>query len=235
MDRPVGATLTGFQPPVPPGPPLISGDFMQLERLDAARHGRDLFVALRGQDWVWDYMGSGPFADDLAFAAWLSSVQDSLDPFFYAIRDKATGKAAGFASFLRIEPTHGVIEIGYIMISPALQRTPAATEAISAMMAWAFQAGYRRVEWKCDALNAPSMAAARRFGFTYEGTFRQHMIYKSRNRDTAWWAVTDSDWPALHRAHTLWLDPGNFDVQGLQKVRLSQLTSPSADGPDCAP
>ena len=225
MDRPIGFALDDFQALPPPGPPLIAGQHMQLERLEAARHGADLFAALQGHDWVWDYMGSGPFADARAFDAWLGSVQDGTDPFFYAIRDRATGRAGGFASYLRIEPKHGVIEIGFIMIAPRLQRTPAATEAISAMISWAFEQGYRRVEWKCDALNAASMTAARRFGFVYEGTFRQHMIYKSRNRDTAWFAITDQDWPRLREAHRRWLDPANFDAEGRQRTSLSSLTT----------
>lgn len=197
---------------------------MRLERLDGARHGPDLFAALQGHDWVWDYMGSGPFEDLPALTRWLASVQDTPDPFFYAIRDLVTGKVAGFAAFLRIEPKHGVIEIGFIMIAPMIQRTPTATEAICTMISWAFEQGYRRVEWKCDSLNAPSVAAARRLGFRYEGTFRQHMIYKSRNRDTAWFAMTDQDWPRLRQAYSRWLDPENFDTRGRQKSSLSSLT-----------
>lgn len=226
MERPIGYALDGFQTPPPPGPPSISGRYMRLERLTASRHGPDLFASLQGYDWVWDYMGSGPFDDAAAFEGWLTSIQDGADPFFYAIRDRATGKAGGFASYLRIEPKHGVIEIGFIMIAPRLQRSPAATEAVSAMISWAFEQGYRRVEWKCDALNAPSMRAARRLGFVYEGTFRQHMIYKSRNRDTAWFAITDQEWPGLRDAHQRWLHPANFDAGGRQRTSLSSLTAP---------
>lgn len=225
MERPVGFALRDFQAPAPPGPQKMSGRYMQLERLDAQCHGPELQDALLGHDWVWDYIGVGPFADAQQLGDWISSVQSGADPYFYAIRDAATGKVAGFASYMRIEPKHGVIEIGFIVIAPCIQRTPAATEAISAMISWAFDHGYRRVEWKCDALNAPSIAAARRFGFQYEGTFRQHMIYKSRNRDTAWFAITDQDWPELRRAHAQWLDPTNFDAAGQQRTSLSSLTA----------
>ncbi|AGT09508.1 GNAT family N-acetyltransferase [Paracoccus aminophilus] len=227
--RPIGAKLTDFTVPPAPGPEVIAGRYVALERLDPSRHADDLYAANAGQDWVWDYMGYGPFATLGAYRAWQAEAAAKADPCFYALRDLARERIGGLASYLRIDRNHGVIEIGHIEISPAMQRSPAATEAISLMIGWAFDHGYRRVEWKCDALNAPSMAAAKRYGFRYEGTFRQHMIYKGRNRDTAWWAIIDKDWPPLAKAHQSWLTPENFDADGRQKLRLSVLTEAASD------
>lgn len=223
-DRPTGPAVTGFVPPPAPGPALIEGRFVTLERLDPARHAEDLFAANQGHDWVWDYLGYGPFADLDAYRAWQAGMAASADPVFYALRDRASGKVGGLASLMRIDRAHGVIEIGHIEIAPPMQQTPAATEAISLMIGWAFAVGYRRVEWKCDALNAPSRRAALRYGFSFEGIFRQHMIYKGRNRDTAWFAIIDSDWPRLAAAHAAWLAPQNFDATGRQRQRLTALT-----------
>ncbi|WP_347268628.1 GNAT family protein [Paracoccus sp. (in: a-proteobacteria)] len=222
-DRPIGAAVTGFAPPPVPGPARIEGRHVVLERLDPARHADELFAAVQGQDWVWDYMFNGPFADVAAFRDWQHQMAAEADPCFYALRDRAGGQIGGQASFMRIDPANGVIEIGHILISPAMQRSPAVTEAISLMIGWAFDAGYRRVEWKCDALNAPSRRAALRYGFVFEGIFRQHMIYKGRNRDTAWFAIIDGDWPALALAHRAWLAPQNFDAEGRQRQSLAAL------------
>ena len=148
------------------------------------------------------------------------------DPLFFAILDLADGKAAGVSSHLRITPAAGSIEVGHIHYSPRLQRSPAATEAMFLMMRWAFEAGYRRYEWKCDALNAASRAAAQRLGLSFEGIFRQATVYKGRNRDTAWYAAIDAEWPALREAFLAWLDPGNFDRDGRQRTRLSDRTHP---------
>lgn len=226
--RPIGPAVTGFSPPPRPGPERIAGRHVALERLDAARHAEDLFVANAGQDWVWDYMPYGPFDDLQSYRDWQAGMAALSDPFFYALRDNGTGQVGGLASYLRIDPGNGVIEIGHIEIAPVLQRTPAATEAISLMIGWAFDAGYRRVEWKCNALNAPSCQAAQRYGFTYEGTFRQHMITKGRNRDSAWYSIIDSEWPGLARAHLAWLAPSNFDDQGRQRQSLAALTLPQS-------
>ena len=225
-ERPIGPLVTGFSAPSAPGPDRIEGRYVTLERLDPAHHAEDLFAANAGQDWVWDYMPYGPFADIAAYRDWQAAMAAKADPFFYALRDKATGQVGGLASYLRIEPANGVIEIGHIEIAPLLQQTAAATEAISLMIRWAFEAGYRRVEWKCNALNDPSRRAALRYGFSYEGTFRQHMITKGRNRDSAWYAILDGDWPDLARAHAEWLDPSNFDEKGRQRVSLARLTAP---------
>jgi len=209
-----------------PGPAVMEGRFARLERLDAAAHGGDLANAWLGHDWLWDYMFHGPFVDTEAVIRHLESIEDSRDPYFYAIRDLASGRVQGAASYLRIEPKMGVIEVGNICFSPVLQKTPVATEAMVLMMAWAFDSGYRRYEWKCDALNLPSRRAAERLGLSFEGVFRQHMVVKHRNRDTAWFAATDQDWPSLHAAFDHWLVPDNFDAEGRQRQRLSDLTHP---------
>jgi RimJ/RimL family protein N-acetyltransferase len=172
---------------------------------------------------MWTYLAYGPFAGMDAYVAWMGRVCQAPDPLFYAIVEKATGKALGVASYLRIDPANGSIEVGHIAYSPQLQRTPAATEAMYLLMEQAFALGYRRYEWKCDSLNAPSRAAAERLGFTFEGIFRQAVIYKGRNRDTAWYAMIDKEWPALQAAFRQWLAPENFDVQGRQRERLTDL------------
>ncbi|MFD1883753.1 GNAT family N-acetyltransferase [Paracoccus pacificus] len=219
-ERPVGRSIAGWTAVPRPGPDRLDGRYVSLERLNAARHAGDIFAANMGQDWVWDYLGYGPFARVEEYAAWLDGMAQSQDPFFYALIDKAGAKTGGVASYLRIEPGHGVIEIGHIEIAPFLQRTRAASEAIMLMVRWAFENGYRRVEWKCDALNAPSRRAAERYGFAFEGVFRNHMIIKGRNRDTAWFAMTSEDWPAIRAEWDRWLDPSNFDDTGRQLTPL---------------
>jgi RimJ/RimL family protein N-acetyltransferase len=194
-----------------------------VEALDPA-HARDLFEASHGgggDPAIWNYLPYGPFRDQASFAAWLAERTASRDPLFFAILD-ANGRALGMASYLRMVPADGVIEIGHIWFAPILQRTRLATEAIYLMARHAFEGlGNRRFEWKCNALNAPSRRAALRFGFTFEGLFRQHMIVKARNRDTAWYAMIDRDWPAIRAAFEAWLDPRNFDVEGRQKHPLA--------------
>lgn len=224
-DRPIGPLVSGFVAPPAPGPDRLPGLHVTLERLDPARHAADLHDANAGQDWLWDYMPYGPFPTLDDYRDWQAQMAAKADPFFYALRDNRSGKVGGIASYLRIDPANGVIEIGHIQIAPILQRSPAASEAISLMIRWAFEAGYRRVEWKCNALNAPSMDAARRYGFTYEGTFRQHMLVRGHNRDSAWFAILDSEWRRLGPAHSAWLDPSNFDADGAQRQRLSTLTA----------
>ena len=225
---PVGRQVTGFTPPPAPGDAPITGRFVTLEPLDP-RHADELYAANDGHDAMWDYMGYGPF-DRAGYDAWVAQMAAGSDPAFYAARDHGTGRVAGVASLLRIDRANGVIEIGHIAIAPAMQRTPAASEAIILMIAHAFAAGYRRVEWKCNALNAPSMRAAARYGFEYEGTFRNHMVIKGRNRDTAWWAITDGDWPAVQRAHQAWLSPENFDASGKQRQALGDLLAAARGG-----
>ena len=221
--RPVGRPVALVTPPPPPPGAPITAPGVVLEPLDPARHAGPIFDRVKGADWVWDYLGYGPFADAQAYAGWQRANTMGQDPTFYAILDpdRPQAGALGLASFLRIDRAHGVIEIGHILMSPMLQKTRTASAAIMAMIGWAFAAGYRRVEWKCDDLNASSRRAALRFGFTYEGTFRNHMVYKGRNRDTAWFAITDQDWPAVKARHDAWLAPGNFDAEGRQKQSLA--------------
>ncbi len=203
----------------------MAGRFCRVEPLDPARHAGDLEAAIAedadGRGWT--YMHYGPFAPG-EYRAWMERVAAADDPLFHAVIDGATGKAVGVASYLRIDPGNGVIEIGHLRFSPRLQRTPAATEAMALMMARAFaELGYRRYEWKCDSLNAPSRAAALRLGFRFEGIFRQAIVTKGRNRDTAWYAIIDRDWPALKARYQRWLDPANFDPQGRQRQALASL------------
>ncbi|UXU75150.1 MULTISPECIES: GNAT family N-acetyltransferase [unclassified Paracoccus (in: a-proteobacteria)] len=222
-ERPLGPAVPDFTPPPGPGPTSIPGRHVTLERLSPDAHAPDLFAANSGHDWLWDYLGYGPFDDLQGYRAWQAEMASLSDPCFYALRAQHSGRVGGLAAFMRIDRANGVIEIGHIQIAPALQRSPAVTEAISLMLGWAFGAGYRRVEWKCDALNAPSRRAALRYGFSFEGVFRQHMIYKGRNRDTAWFAMLDRDWPRMGRAHRDWLEPQNFDATGQQRRRLSEV------------
>ena len=184
---------------------------------------------------MWTYLFSGPFADFAEYHAWLEPKPASEDPLFFAFVDLATGRAVGLGSYLRIEPANGVIEVGHLQFSPRMQRTPVATEAMYLMMRNAFALGYRRYEWKCDALNAASRRAAERLGFRFEGIFRQAIVYKDRNRDTAWFSVIDSEWPALDAAFRAWLDPANFDAEGRQRrslVDLREACRRAAAGPN---
>ena len=224
----VGAPLPGWRPPPFPGRATLTGRTCRLEPLDPARHADDLFAANADDrdGALWRYMSYGPFTDAAVYRAWLAASSAAADPQFYAVVDAATGQAQGVASFLRIDPANGSIEVGHLCFSPRLQGTVAATEAMALMMARAFTLGYRRYEWKCNALNDASRRAAQRLGFSYEGVFRQATVSKGRNRDTAWYAAIDGEWPALEAAFARWLDPGNFDPAGRQRVALSDLTRP---------
>ena len=215
--------LTWTPPPVPSGATL-DGQFAQLEPLNAEVHAALLFRAFAGHDAVWDYLAYGPFSSASQYHRWARESAALTDTHFYAIRNAATGAWEGVASYLRVKPGAGSIEIGHINLSPALQRTPAATEALYLMMEWAFEAGYRRLEWKCNAANMASRRAAQRLGFSYEGIFRQADIVKNRNRDTAWFSIIDGEWPALKEAFAAWMAPSNFDAGGQQIERLSDLT-----------
>jgi RimJ/RimL family protein N-acetyltransferase len=225
-DQPVGFPVPGWTPPPRPPRAAMAGRYCRVEPLEPDRHAADLFAANAAdtQGRIWTYLPYGPFETLEAYSAWM--VADCLgdDPLFHAIVEATSGKALGVASYLRIAPVAGSIEVGHINYAPALQSTPAATEAMYLMMKRAFALGYRRYEWKCDALNAHSRAAAQRLGLSFEGVFRQATIYKGRNRDTAWYAAIDKDWPALERAFERWLNPGNFDPAGRQRVALSELT-----------
>lgn len=201
---------------------------MRLEPLEPSKHGDDLFAETADADSTWDYLSYGPFSGREEFVRWLEQRAPLDDPLTFAIIDLATGTARGLASFMRIDPANGVIEIGHIWLSPRLQRTRQATEAIYLMSRHAFGLGNRRLEWKCDAHNVASRRAAERFGFVFEGVFRQHMVVKDRNRDTAWYSVIDSEWPSRRAAFEAWLAPDNFDPSGRQKRALSEVRAASA-------
>lgn len=223
-DRDIGAPVAGWQPPPAPRGETLDGRYARLERLSADRHAADLFKANSASDAIWDFLPYGPFASSAAYHRWMRETTAGDDPLFYAIQNRDSGQWQGVASYLRITPQAGSIEVGHINLSPALQRTRAATEAMYLMMQWAFEAGYRRYEWKCDARNLASRRAAQRLGFSYEGTFRQATVVKGRNRDTAWFAVIDAEWPGLKEAFRAWLSPTNFDADGRQIERLGDLT-----------
>lgn len=225
LGQPIGAEVPGWE--ARPRPPrlAIDGRTCRLEPLEPVRHGADLHAAFAADrdGGMWAYMPYGPFADEAAYLAWAREAAVSEDPLFHAILDRASGKAVGVASYLRIDPKNGVIEVGHIAYAPVLQKTVAATEAQFLLMRRAFdELGYRRYEWKCHALNGPSRRAAERYGFTYEGTFRQAAVVKGRNRDTAWFSIIDAEWPAVRAGFEAWLDPANFE-DGRQRRSLGHL------------
>ncbi len=224
MDKSFGAALPDWKAPPRPGGGPLKGRLVSLEPLQADTHAADLHRANSADDAIWDYMAYGPFTSAASFHRWVRDITAGDDPYFWAVRDLSTGHCGGVASYLRITPEAGSIEVGHINFARELQRTAGATEAIYLMMEWAFEAGYRRFEWKCDALNVASRRAAQRFGFSYEGVFRQATVYKGRNRDTAWFACIDTEWPALREAYRAWFDPSNFDPQGRQIESLASLT-----------
>jgi RimJ/RimL family protein N-acetyltransferase len=228
LGQPIGFPLPEWRaPPKPPREPM-AGRYCRVEPLDPDRHAAQLHEAnMRDPSGrAFTYLSTGPFDTFDAYLQWMISTCLGEDPLFHAIVDNASGKAIGVASYLRIDVKNGVIEVGHINYSPLLQRTRAAAEAMYLMMKRVFELGYRRYEWKCDSLNAPSRGAAQRLGFSYEGIFRQAVTYKRRNRDTAWYAMIDSEWPTLDKTYARWLSPDNFDAQGRQRLRLSDLTAP---------
>jgi RimJ/RimL family protein N-acetyltransferase len=215
--------------PRPPRTAMV-GRYGRVEPLDVERHAADLHDANRedsnGRNWT--YLSSDGFEDLAGYRAWLTGVAGGDDPLFHAIVDGATGKAVGVAAYMRLDPAMGVIEVGHLNFSPRLQRTRLATEAMFLMMRRVFdELGYRRYEWKCDSLNAPSRRAAERLGFRFEGVFRQAAVYKGRNRDTAWFSMLDREWPAVRSAYERWLALANFDAAGKQRDRLSDLIEQS--------
>ena len=223
--QPIGSPVPDWQPCLWPPRTELVGNYCRLEPTHP-NHTSELFTAFtQAHDANWTYMGYGPFRDLATFTDWLSNTTQGNDPQFYTIFDDSK-RAVGVASYLRIEPKFGSIEVGHIHFSPRLQKKTAATEAMYLMMQRAFdELGYRRYEWKCDALNAPSRRAAKRFGFTFEGVFRQHLMYKGRNRDTAWFSIVDSEWPPIKEAFQAWLDPANFDAEGKQRKPLLMPTN----------
>jgi RimJ/RimL family protein N-acetyltransferase len=228
--QPIGPAVIGWTPRRPPPRSAMRGRFCRVEPVEVDRHAADLYQAYRaaadGRDWT--YLFAGPFADFASYREHLVKATAGNDPLHYAIIDLASGKPAGTAALMRIEPAHGVIEIGHIVYSPRLQRTPAATEAMFLLMQRVFdELGYRRYEWKCDANNERSRAAAARYGFQFEGIFRQAIVYKDRSRDTAWFSIIDSEWPAIRHGFEQWLAPANFDAEGNQLEPLAALITQS--------
>jgi len=231
--QPIGAPMPQWQPAKALGDQPMTGRYCRLERVDVERHANDLYEAYStapdGRDWT--YLSVGPFETCEAYRDFLASCVASPDPLHHTVIDLATGKAVGTLSLMRIDKANGVIEVGFVIFSRRLQKTRMATEAIFLLMQRLFdELGYRRFEWKCDSLNAPSRTAATRFGFTFEGIFRQAVTYKGRNRDTAWFSILDSEWPALRSAFERWLDPANFDSEGRQRATLQSLHAPEPGG-----
>lgn len=229
LGNPIGVPLGEVIKPSTPDENLkLVGKYCYLESLDANSHAAQLYEAfsLDTQGRLWTYMPQGPFSSEAQYRTWVEGAQHKADPFFYAIIDNETNKAVGVASFLRVDPSASSIEVGWITFSPLIQQKPIATESMYLMMKYAFELGYRRYEWKCNALNAPSISAAMRLGMSFEGLFRQATMVKGHNRDTAWFSILDRDWPTAKTAFETWLAPENFDAQGQQKQRLSELTAP---------
>ena len=223
LGQPIGDTVN-WEGATPPPRVILIGQYGSVVPLTAA-HAPELFAAtqLDAEGRNWTYLFEEPIVDLAAFTAWAEKASQSADPLYHAIISAKTGKAVGYATFMRITPMAGTIEVGNIHMSPILQGTRAATEMQYLMMKQAFALGYRRYEWKCDCLNAPSRRAAERLGFTFEGIFRQALVYKGRNRDTAWFSVTDQEWPLLEKAFVQWLDKRNFDESGKQVAKLQSF------------
>ncbi len=222
--QPVGHALPDWTARAAPPAMVMQGNWCRIEPVSVECHAKSLFAAFAAapDDRDWTYMSAGPFADATKFEAYLARIASSVDPLHQTIIDLRSGDAVGTAALMRVDRFNGVIEIGHISYSRRLQRTTAATEALFLFMRRVFdELGYRRFEWKCDHLNAPSRAAALRYGFSYEGIFRQAVVYKGRSRDTAWFAITDQDWPVLRDAYQQWLAPENFDATGKQVRRLA--------------
>ncbi|MFQ5437294.1 MAG: GNAT family N-acetyltransferase [Paracoccaceae bacterium] len=233
-----GESLAHWRQPPRPGEEVLSGRLARLEPLNADRHAADLHRAncADTEGRIWQYLPYGPFASANAYRDWVKEMTGADDPRFFAVIERETGHAGGVMSLLRINPQWGSVEVGHINLAPELQRRAIGTEALFLLMRWVFESGYRRFEWKCDAANTRSRRAAQRFGFSYEGVFRQHLIVNARNRDTAWFAAIDKDWPKLSAAYARWLSPDNFDASGRQIERLGDLAAPArvADDPALA-
>jgi RimJ/RimL family protein N-acetyltransferase len=221
-------SLLDWKPAPRPVPVTLRGHYVTLEPLDADRHGEALWQAANGHDELWTWLFDGPYAMEADLRRAIAEKQAASGFVFLAILPEASRRAEGWASFMRAEPAHGVVEVGNILLTPALQRTTAATEVMYLMARHIFEdLSYRRYEWKCNAENLPSRRAAGRLGFTFEGIFRQHMVVKGQNRDTAWFSMLDHEWPARKRAFEAWLDPGNFDEEGLQRKTLKTQSAGS--------
>ncbi len=222
MAQPVGIEVD-VRPAPRPVPVVLEGASVRLEPLEAQWHTEPLWQAIEGHDDLWTYLGEGPFTEEAAFRKQLEKEEASKDPLYFAIVDQATDRCVGRCALMRIEPADRVIEVGNVLFSPLLQRTRMATEAMFLLARHIFDdLGYRRYEWKCHSFNEPSRRAAIRLGFTYEGIFRQHKIIKGRNRDTAWYSMLDSEWPARKAEFERWLNPANFERDGSQRTPLNQ-------------
>ena len=223
LGQEIGCVLPTWNTCPEPAKKTMVGAYCRLEPLDATCHGEDLWLAYSAdtQDRIWTYLPYGPFTTQAELKQWLTSHSETQDPLFYAIVNTSSGKAVGIATYLRIQPAAGVIEVGHINYSPALQATTAATEAMYLMMKNAFNLGYRRYEWKCDNLNSGSKKAAQRLGFSFDGLFKQAAVYKGRNRDTAWFSILDTHWPAIQAEYERWLATENFSADGIQLSKLS--------------
>lgn len=224
--QPIGAPVPEWQSAQLPGTTPLVGRYCRIERVNVERHAADLYEAYSeatdGRDWT--YLAVGPYPSLDAYREHLTKAAASVDPMHHAAIDLATGKAIGTLALMRIDAANGVIEVGHVTYSPRLKRTRVATEAMALLLNYVFdELGYRRFEWKCDSLNGPSRAAALRYGFTFEGIFRQAIVYRGRNRDTAWYSIIDGEYPALRKAFAQWLDERNFDAAGNQITRLSDL------------
>ena len=220
FDQPLGPLVHGWTPPAFPAPLKMQGSYCTVEPFDPDAHGSALFVALSEIESDWTYLPYGPFGDLASFRDWIQTTCLGDDPQFYTLLENETGNPGGVASYLRITPKSGTIEVGHIHLGPALERSRAATEAMYLMMDYAFSLGYRRYEWKCNALNQSSRNAALRLGFTFEGIWRQATVSKGRNRDTSWYSIVDTDWPRIRKGFRRWLDASNFDSSGRQLRRL---------------
>ncbi|MBH5330186.1 GNAT family N-acetyltransferase [Eikenella sp. S3360] len=224
--QPVGESLPGHTPGERPSAKVLAGRYCRLEKLSAARHGADLY-AVYGPDSPlpnWTYLPLNPVADTAELDALLHKLEQSADPYYFAIIDQANGQAVGTMSLMRVDTANRVIEVGWVIYSERLKRSRIATEAQFLLAQYVFETlRYRRYEWKCDALNQASCRAAERLGFRFEGVFRQAVVYKGRNRDTAWFAMLDSEWPQVKRRMQRWLAEENFDAQGRQRVSLQEI------------
>ena len=234
LGQPIGVPVPGFEGARLPSLQTLEGRFCRLEKLELG-HSQELFDALRADESgaLWTYLPESPPVDLSELSAWVEQASGKRDPAFYALIERSSGRCLGRAAYMRIAPTAGSIEVGSILYSPSLQRTPVATEVMYLMMQHAFdELGYRRYEWKCDSLNEPSRRAAERLGFTCEGIFRQALVYKGRNRDTAWYAIIDRDWPAIRQGFEAWFDPANFDESGQQKHALATFIAAAREAAD---
>jgi len=223
LGQKIGIPLPHWQPCPMPTKKVIEGSYCRLEPLNPKRHGAQLWQAFNAdtENRIWTYLPYGPFNTLVELQQWLTHASANEDPMFFAIIDTLNNKALGIASYLRMQPAAGVIEVGHINFSPALQKTTAATEAMYLMMQQVFALGYRRYEWKCDNLNLGSKQAAQRLGFNFDGVFKQANVYKGRNRDTAWFSLLDTDWPTINLAYQRWLSPDNFALDGSQRRALN--------------